>query len=44
MLVPNDIRLNSLNFFIKKIPNTIEVQQIALNPSSDIDFKDFMKT
>ena len=26
-----------------KIPNKIELQQIALNYSSDIDFKDFMK-
>ena len=27
-----------------KIPNKRELQQIALNHSSDIDFKDFMKT
>ena len=26
-----------------KIPNKIELQQVALNHSSDIDFKDFMK-
>ena len=26
-----------------KIPNRKEVQQIAINHSSDIDFKDFMK-
>ena len=26
-----------------KIPNKRELQQIALNDSSDIDFKDFMK-
>ena len=26
-----------------KIPNMRELQQIALNHSSDIDFKDFMK-
>ena len=26
-----------------KIPNKRELQQIALNQSSDIDFKDFMK-
>ena len=30
--------------FIMKIPNERELQQIALNYSSDIDFKDFMKT
>ena len=40
--VPKDIRLNSTHLFIKKIPNKRELQQIALNHSSDIDFKDFM--
>ena len=29
--------------FIMKIPNKRELQQIALNYSSDIDFKDFIK-
>ena len=38
--VPKDVRLNS---FIMKIPNKRELQQIALNHSSDIDFKDFIK-
>ena len=42
--VPKDVRLNSTHFFIMKIPNKRELQQIALNHSSDIDFKDFMKT
>ena len=41
--VPKDVRLNSTHPFIMKIPNTTELQQIALNHSSDIDFKDFMK-
>ena len=41
--VPKDIRLNSTHFFIMKIPNKRELQQIALNHSSDIDFKDFMQ-
>ena len=40
--VSKDVRLNSTHFFIMKIPNTRELQQIALNHSSDIDFKDFM--
>ena len=40
--VPKDVRLNSKHFFIRKIPNKRELQQIALNHSSDIDFKDFM--
>ena len=37
--VPKDVRLNSTNFFIMKIPNKRELQQIDLNQSSDIDFK-----
>ena len=41
--VPKDVRLNSTHFFIMKIPNKREPQQTALNHSSDIDFKDFMK-
>ena len=40
--VPKDVRLNSTHFIIMKIPNKRELQQIALNHSSDIDFKDFM--
>ena len=39
--VPKYVRLNSI--FIVKIPNKRELQQIALNHSSDIDFKDFIK-
>ena len=38
-----DVRLNSTHFFIMKTPNKRELQQIALNHSSDIDFKDFIK-
>ena len=41
--VPKDVRLNSTHFFIMKIPNKRELQRIALNHSSDIDFKDFIK-
>ena len=41
--VPKDVRLSSTHFFIMKIPNTGELQQIALNHSSDIDFKHFIK-
>ena len=41
--VPKDVRLNSTHFFIMKILNKRELQQIALNHSSDIDYKDFMK-
>ena len=41
--VPKDVRLNSTPFFIMKIPNKRELQQIALNHSSDIGFKYFIK-
>ena len=41
--VPKDVKLNSTHFFIMKIPNKRDLQQIALNHSSDIDFKDFRK-
>ena len=41
--VAKDVRLNSTHFFIMKIPVKRELQQIALNHSSDIDFKDFLK-
>ena len=40
--VLKNIRLNSTHFFVMKIPNQGKLQQIALNHSSDIDFKDFM--
>ena len=39
--VPKDIRLNTSHFFIAKIPNKRELQQIAMNHSSDINTKDF---
>ena len=35
-------RLNSTHSFMMKIPNKRELQQIAFNHSSGIDFKDFM--
>ena len=41
--VPKDVRLNSTHYFIVKIPSKRELQQIAINHSSDIDFKYFMK-
>ena len=40
--VSKNIRLNSINHFSMKIPNKQELQQIAFNHSSDIEFKDFM--
>ena len=40
--VPKDVRNNSTHFFIIKIPNKRELQQIAINQSSDINTKDFI--
>ena len=40
--VPKDVRLNTTHFFIMKIPNKRELQQIAINHSSDINNKDFI--
>ena len=41
--VPKDVRLNTSHFFIMKIPNKRELQQIAINHSSDINTKDFIE-
>ena len=35
--VPSDVRLNTTHFFISKIPNKRELQQIAINHSADIN-------
>ena len=39
--VPKDFRLNTTHFFISKIPNKRELQQIVINQSLDISTKDF---
>ena len=39
--VPKDVRVNTTHFFTTKIPNKRELQQIAINHSSDISTKDF---
>ena len=39
---PKNIRLYSTHYFIMKTPSKRELQQIAFNHSSDIDFQDFM--
>ena len=41
--VPKDVRNNSTPFLIMKILNKRELQQIAINHSSDINTKDFIK-
>ena len=41
--VPKDLRLNSTLYLIMKINNRKELQNIAINHSADIDYKDFVK-
>ena len=41
MLYQN-IRVNTTQYFIMKVPNERELQQIALNHSSDVGFEEFM--
>ena len=41
--VRKEVRLNTKHFSIMKILNKRELQQIAINYSSDVDFKDFIK-
>ena len=41
--VPKDFKLNTTHFLISKISNKRELQQVALNHASDIDFKYFNK-
>ena len=41
--VPKDVRLNSTWYLIMKINNKRELDNIAINHSADIDYKDFIK-
>ena len=41
--VPQDVRLKSTHYFIMKINNKRELQNIAINHSADIDYKNFIK-
>ena len=41
--VPNDVRLNSTHYLIMKINHKKELQNIAINHSADINYKNFMK-
>ena len=41
--VPKDVRLNSTYYLIMKINNKKELENIAINHSADIDYRDFMK-
>ena len=40
---PKDVRLNSTHYLIMKINNRIELKNIAINHSADIDYQDFIK-
>ena len=40
--VTKDVRVNCTHFFIMKIPNKRELQEIVLNHSSDISSRDFI--
>ena len=40
--VPKEVRLNSTHYLIMKIHNRRELQQIAINHSTDIGYKDFL--
>ena len=41
--VPKEVRLNFAHYLLMKIHNKRELQQIAINHSADIDYKDFLK-
>ena len=41
--VPKEIRLNSTHYLIMKIHNKRELQQIAIDHSEDIDYRDLLK-
>ena len=41
--VPKDVRLNPTHHLIMNINNKIELQNIAITHSVDVDYKDFMK-
>ena len=41
--VPKDIRLNCTHYVLFKLSNKRELQNIAINHSDDIDYKDFIK-
>ena len=41
--VPKEVRLNSTHYLIMRSHNKRELQQIAINHSADIDYKNFLK-
>ena len=41
--MPKTMRINAKHYFVMKIPNNREPQQIASNNSSDFEIKHFIK-
>ena len=41
--IPKEARLNSTHYLIMKINNRKDLQQIAIDHSADINYKDFLK-
>ena len=41
--MPNTVRLNCTHYIIFKLNNKRELQNIVINHSADIDYKDFIK-
>ena len=41
--VPKDVRLNCTHYILFKLSNKRELQNIAINHSVNIDYKDFIK-
>ena len=41
--VPKDVRLNCTHYIIFKLSNKRELQNIAIDHSCDVDYKDFVK-
>ena len=41
--VPKDVRLNCTHYVTFKLNNKRELQNISINYSADIDYKDFLK-
>ena len=39
--IPKDVRLNTTHFLIMRIPNKRELQSIAINHSTDVEFDEF---
>ena len=41
--VPKDVRVNCAHYILFKLNNKRELQNIAINHSADIDYKDFIE-